>query len=507
MVSNNWYSVLINGKSHGFFKSSRGLKQGDPLSPTLFIIAAEVLARNLNDLHDDPAFKGYGMPKWSPQINYMSYVDDTILFCSADPVSWRKTRKVLRNYEKVSGQLVNNEKSSFYLHEKVPATIVRVKRKTGMSKGTFPFTYLGCPVFYGKRKIVYYEGLIKKVMNRVMSWQNRLLSFGRRYILIAHVLQTMPVYLLSATNLLKGVIEQLHKIFAKFFWSNTTRVKGKHWVAWEKMCLAKEKGGLAFRSLHGISKALFAKLRGTLEHQCHYGVLSWLTSTTRGIVFLDNEHNLEDENEVKEYILNGEWDQQKLTSVLSSETVEYIVENISPALMEADNDKAWWMGENSGQFFVKCAWEAVRQKQEARSVYKFIWLKGMPIKISFFLWRLWKGRISTDDNLKRMHISLVSRCWFKHRRAAPAASHNTLVDSSCITQVTYHLSSHFFYPSMGNMEKDKFYQAWQEYYIQQNGVSSLAGHISAGSSEISMDEEASTRLAFYSGDEALAYIV
>ncbi|XP_060200270.1 uncharacterized protein LOC132628508 [Lycium barbarum] len=116
--------------------------------------------------------------------------------------------KVLRNYEKVSGQLVNNEKSSFYLHEKVPASVVgRVKRNTGMRKGTFPFIYLGCPVFYGRRMIVYYEGLIKKVMNRVISWQSRLLSFGGRYILIAHALQTMPVYLLSAMNPLKGVIE------------------------------------------------------------------------------------------------------------------------------------------------------------------------------------------------------------------------------------------------------------------------------------------------------------
>lgn len=63
IVSNSWFSLLINGKSHGFFHSTRGVKQGDPLSHTLFIIAAEVLARGLNNLNRDTLFKGYSLPK------------------------------------------------------------------------------------------------------------------------------------------------------------------------------------------------------------------------------------------------------------------------------------------------------------------------------------------------------------------------------------------------------------------------------------------------------------
>lgn len=60
LISNNWYSVLVNGKSYGFFNSSRSLKQRDLLSPTLFIIVAEVLSRSLNKLSEDPKFIGYG---------------------------------------------------------------------------------------------------------------------------------------------------------------------------------------------------------------------------------------------------------------------------------------------------------------------------------------------------------------------------------------------------------------------------------------------------------------
>lgn len=63
LISNNWYFILMNGRSFGFFQSSRELKQEDPLSPTLFIIAAEVLARSLNGLFEKEMFKGFGMPK------------------------------------------------------------------------------------------------------------------------------------------------------------------------------------------------------------------------------------------------------------------------------------------------------------------------------------------------------------------------------------------------------------------------------------------------------------
>jgi len=65
----------------------------------------------------------------------------------------------------------------------------------------------------------------------------------------------MSIYLISAINPPVSVINQLHSIFAKFYWVNTTNSKNKHWVSWDKMYLPKKERGLSFRSIQNVLKA------------------------------------------------------------------------------------------------------------------------------------------------------------------------------------------------------------------------------------------------------------
>jgi len=196
-----------------------------------------------------------------PPINHLSYTDDTIFFCSGDKKSIGKMMNVLRKYELISGQLINLDNSFFYLHDNTPLIVgIRLRKMTGIKKGNFSFTYLGCPVFYGRKKRAHFEELVKKIHRRIMMWQNKWLSYGGKFILIANVLQSMPIYLLSAMNPPKKTTKKIHQLFAGFLWSKTGGQRGKHWIAWEEMCYSREEGGVGFRSLHEVMKALFGKL-------------------------------------------------------------------------------------------------------------------------------------------------------------------------------------------------------------------------------------------------------
>nr|XP_016447547.1 PREDICTED: uncharacterized protein LOC107772562 [Nicotiana tabacum] len=236
--SNKWTATW-------FFQTSRGVKQGDPLSPTLFILAAEALSRGLNSLHTNLYFCGFGLPKWSPKINHLTYADDTIISSSSDATSLRLIMEILQVYEIASGQLVN--------------------------KG-LPLHLSGIPIFYARRKIEHYQGLLTKVLDKLQSWKGKLLSIGGRAVLITNVLQSMPIHLLSAVNPPNYVINKLHKMLSQFFWSSSVGGTSRHWASWTNLCMPYEEGGIRFRSLHDVAKALFCKLWWIFRTNQAFGV-------------------------------------------------------------------------------------------------------------------------------------------------------------------------------------------------------------------------------------------
>lgn len=100
LLSNNWFSAIINGQVAGYFKSSVGLKQGDPFSPSLFVLIAEVLNQGIHNLMSLGKVFSFSHPRVTPLISILSFADDSIIFCNGAPSSLKNLMKFLKSLRK-----------------------------------------------------------------------------------------------------------------------------------------------------------------------------------------------------------------------------------------------------------------------------------------------------------------------------------------------------------------------------------------------------------------------
>jgi hypothetical protein len=167
------FFVLIDSTPVGFFNSSRGIRQGDPLSPLLFLLIMEVLSRLLKKT-EEGGFIGrfqVGAPRGeSLGVSHLLYADDTILFCDACPDQLTYISRVLTCFEAVTGLRVNMNKS-----EMVP--IGEVANLAALAD-ILPMTYLGMPLVSSFKAIGVWNLIIEKVERRLAGWKKFYLSKG-----------------------------------------------------------------------------------------------------------------------------------------------------------------------------------------------------------------------------------------------------------------------------------------------------------------------------------------
>ncbi|KAM1949652.1 hypothetical protein ACFX15_009683 [Malus domestica] len=114
------YSVLLNGSATGFIQPKRGLRQGDPMSPFLFLICAEGLSAVLRKREEQGSLHWIKVTPDGTQISHLLFADDAVIFCKATEVEVRVILEVLQCYAAASGQIINKEKSSLYFGNQCP---------------------------------------------------------------------------------------------------------------------------------------------------------------------------------------------------------------------------------------------------------------------------------------------------------------------------------------------------------------------------------------------------
>ncbi|XP_071718424.1 uncharacterized protein [Rutidosis leptorrhynchoides] len=262
-LNSSFASVLVNGSPTEEFKIGRGLRQGDPLSPFLFIICMEGLHVAMLDAIDQNLFKCISVGNIGNVVNisHCFFADDALFIGEWSDDNIRNLICILKCFFLVSGLQVNIHKSNIMgigipLNERN-----RAANAFGCTPATIPFTYLGIPIGANMRRIENWNTIVNKVEKRLAKWKVNLLSFGGRLTLIKSVLGALGTYFLSMFKAPKGVIKRLESLRANFLWGGSKEDRKIHWVKWSEIIKSKEKGGLGVVSYDSLNKALLYKWR------------------------------------------------------------------------------------------------------------------------------------------------------------------------------------------------------------------------------------------------------
>lgn len=216
------YRFRVNDDLVGPLEPTRGLRQGDPLSPYLFIICSEGLAGLLKRSQVEGSIHGCRVAIGAPAVTHLMFADDCLVFFKANPEEANEVKQCLTCYEQASGQIVNFHKSSICFSTNTTAqvrelvsNILQVQQTEGFGK------YLGLPYVVGRNKRMAFNYIEQKMRHRIGTWQKKLLSKARKEILLKCVAQALPTYTMSVYLLPNSFCDNLQKVMNKYWWQSS----------------------------------------------------------------------------------------------------------------------------------------------------------------------------------------------------------------------------------------------------------------------------------------------
>ncbi|GKV37508.1 hypothetical protein SLEP1_g45534 [Rubroshorea leprosula] len=257
-------SILVNGSPTKQFSVNKGIRQGDPLSPFLFLLVAKGLNGLMQSAVEKNLFKGVRIGNGNIAISHLQFADDTLFFGEASEENIQVIKCILRTFELASGLKINFGKSQIMEIGTEEGWKERMACRLCCKEGELPFKYLGIPVGGNHRKLALWKPLLESFKKKLASWKGQNLSLGGRITLLNSVLSSLPVYLMSAYKIPKGTLYSLDKIRRNFLWGGLGEEKKIKWVSWERVCRKKECGGLGVKDLRKFNLALMGKWWGRL---------------------------------------------------------------------------------------------------------------------------------------------------------------------------------------------------------------------------------------------------
>ena len=163
-------SLKVNRKLTDSFAPGRGLRQGDPLSPYLFILCAEGFSTLLHHAEEEGSIQGIKLGPMAPSINHLFFADDSLIVMKANVENAARLNQILQLYGCHSGQVINKDKSSAFFSKGTSPGVKRaVLNVLGIPRESRNERYLGLPVHLGASKAKEFEYLKEKIWQHIQG--------------------------------------------------------------------------------------------------------------------------------------------------------------------------------------------------------------------------------------------------------------------------------------------------------------------------------------------------
>lgn len=249
-------SIHWNGGKLPQIGVGRGIRQGDPLAPYLFILARERLSDEIQHEVQKEKWKPFSLARGGTGVSHLFFADDLLLFSEASEQQINTIMACVKRFSALSDLSINLNKSLIYC---LPNTCHRVAIG---DLAMIPVTdnlgkYLGIPILHKRVNRDTFRYILDKMNKKLANWNVGTLSLVGRKILTQSALATISVYMMQSMAIPKGTCDDIDRIcYRDFLWGDLQDRKKIHLVNWEEVCKPCNMGGLGLRRAVDFNDAL-----------------------------------------------------------------------------------------------------------------------------------------------------------------------------------------------------------------------------------------------------------
>ncbi|XP_057786281.1 uncharacterized protein LOC131003750 [Salvia miltiorrhiza] len=459
ILSSARISIRFNGALYGYFECSRGVRQGDPLSPILFALAEDVLSRIFLDAGNRGLIAGMRFSRSLSFPSHLLYADDVLLFCQATKRNCIMIDSIIQLYSTVSGQYCNKNKSTLYFGKGVsPGRRSRLQRILDFNIGSMPFTYLGVPIFSGRASSAKLRPIFDRILAHFPRWQGSQLSMAGRLCLVSSVINSAAVHSMLVYKWPVKLLHDLDRACRSFIWTGSTMKKPSFSVSWIRARALKEQGGIGVKSFSDINNSFMFRLGWYILNMNSFGyrllrqkyltqtmdwASQWASSsiwtgvrkTIREIVsdtfctigngdtiyfwrdnwlgyrLIDRLHIPEFmtpyfSQKISDFYFNNKW---HLTYSFIQSFPRIALDIISTPIPGLADDRSW-IHSGFGNITAASAFAHIRPQFPKVDWGSWIWAPFIPARRSLFVWRTIVGKLPTFDMNRLLGFQGPNRC-------------------------------------------------------------------------------------------------